>query len=108
MALAARAWSGLAKGLGGYVWANRWSAAAVLAVAGAAAVRLAFMDYGLPYWLFWDENYIVRDAFHMAAQGKWWPPYHYDYPSGMFDVIALTSFFGYLAALRDLKVLIPF
>lgn len=108
MALAARAWSGVAKGLGGYVWANRWSAAAVLAVAGGAAVRLAFVDYGLPYWLFWDENYIVRDAFHMAAQGKWWPPYHYDYPSGMFDIIALTSFFGYLAALRDLKVLIPF
>jgi 4-amino-4-deoxy-L-arabinose transferase-like glycosyltransferase len=68
-------------------WGNRWLALAAL-LAGAGAIRLAGVQYGLPFPLLNpDEENIVPRAWRMAHGGGLDPDW-FDYPSLLFYVLA--------------------
>jgi 4-amino-4-deoxy-L-arabinose transferase-like glycosyltransferase len=68
-------------------WGNRWLALAIL-LAGAAAVRLAGIRYGLPFPLLNpDEANIVPRAWRMTHGGGLDPNW-FDYPSLLMYVLA--------------------
>jgi len=73
--------------------------AAAAVVAGAAGLRLLFVDYGLPNLYFWDEATIVNVAREMVIHGRLWPDYYYNYPSAVVDLQVLTSLASYVRAL---------
>lgn len=68
-------------------WGNRWLALGALLL-GAAAIRLAGIQYGLPFPLLNpDEENIVPRAWRMAHGGGLDPNW-FDYPSLLLEVLA--------------------
>jgi 4-amino-4-deoxy-L-arabinose transferase-like glycosyltransferase len=68
-------------------WGNRWLALGAL-LTGAAAIRLAGIQYGLPFPLLNpDEENIVPRAWRMAHGGGLDPNW-FDYPSLLMEVLA--------------------
>lgn len=68
-------------------WGNRWFALGALLL-GAAAIRLAGIQYGLPFPLLNpDEENIVPRAWRMAHGGGLDPNW-FDYPSLLLEVLA--------------------
>jgi len=83
-----------------------FAAAAVVVL--AAAVRLAFINYGLPRLYFWDEAMIVNTAREMVINGRLWPEWFYRYPSLVVDAQALVSIPAYFRALEHYPTWVPF
>ena len=68
-------------------WGNRWLALGAL-LAGAAAIRLAGIQYGLPFPLLNpDEANIVPRAWRMTHGGGL-DPHWFDYPTLLMEVLA--------------------
>jgi 4-amino-4-deoxy-L-arabinose transferase-like glycosyltransferase len=69
--------------------------------AGALAVRLVGVDFGLPYAYNWDEPYIAIPVLRFWMEGDWLPHF-YNYPAGYIYLHFLTAPLSYfLAVIRD-------